>query len=440
MVKRIMALIITGVLTFMLCGCDGLGITDDELLSPPKAQGVYGVINDVLKKSVTEKYTLKFPSSGEYRSAIVLKDINNDGVEEAVAFYTTTTDNTVSVHINLIANINGEYKSVGNSKIVGSGVERLEFCDLGGDGKQEIIVGYYVFGKVDKQVAVYEYSANTLTQRALEKYSEFVACDLDGNGTSGLLITSLDTVQKTASAKLLQVGETGITQLGACLMDGNVTSYYKPVISKLPDGRLAVLVDAVKGASMITEVLYYEKEGLKNAFFDPEQSSTVATYRESLVASRDIDGDGSVEIPMLSAMPTPKNIADTEGVSLTKWCIPSEDRLIVKRAMLINYIDGYSIDIPDNWVNICVAKKTDSRQRIIYTYDPETALAGEEILRIQTVAEKTWESEEFDKGEFTLLKKGNGLVYAYKMGKQTGATKITHEKLQEIFTLIEEEK
>ena len=59
---------------------------------------------------------------------------------------------------------------------------------------------------------------------------------------------------------------------------------------------------------------------------------------------------------------------------------------------------------------------------------------------IQTVAEKTWESEEFDKGEFTLLKKGNGLVYAYKMGKQTGATKITHEKLQEIFTLIEEEK
>ena len=146
MVKRIIALFLAGVLILMLCGCDSFGITDDELLSPPKAQGVYGIISDVLKNSITEKYTLKYPTSGEYRSAIVLKDINNDGVEEAVAFYTTTTDNTVSVHINLIAKINGEYVSVGSSKIVGSGVERLEFCDLGGDGKQEIIVGYYVFG------------------------------------------------------------------------------------------------------------------------------------------------------------------------------------------------------------------------------------------------------------------------------------------------------
>ena len=440
MVKRIIALALIGLLTVALCGCEGLGSTDEELLSPPKSGGVYAHISEVLNKSITEKYTLKYPTSGDYRSAIVLKDINNDGSEEAIAVYTTSADNTVTVHINLIANINGEYISVGSSKIVGSGVERIEFCDLGGDGKQEIIVGYYVFGNVDKQVAVYEYSGNTLTERGMEKYTEYALCDLDGNGVSGLLVTTLDAAQKTADAKLLQINEKGVTQLGSCILDGNVTSYYKPVISKLPDGRLAVLVDAVKGTGMITEVLYYENDALKNSFYDTVQLGTYATYRQSLVASRDIDSDGCVEIPMLTALPSAGNVADTDNVSVTKWCVLSGDKLLVKRTMLMNYTDGYSIDIPENWKNICVAKKTDSRLRVIYTQDPETGLAKEEILRIQVIAEKTWDGEDYQKNGFTELTRGSGLVFAYRMGEHTGQGKITPEKLKDLFMLIEEEK
>ena len=30
---------------------------------------------------------LKYPKTGEYRSAIILKDLNGDGEEEALAFY-----------------------------------------------------------------------------------------------------------------------------------------------------------------------------------------------------------------------------------------------------------------------------------------------------------------------------------------------------------------
>lgn len=439
MLKKIIAGIFAAVLMFTLCGCDGFGAADDTLLSPPNAGGEYALISEVLKNNITGKYTLKYPALGDYRSAIVLKDINNDGSDEAIAFYTTTADNTVTVHINLITKINGEYISVGSSKIVGSGVERVEFCDLGGDGKQEIIVGYYVFGNVDKQVAVYEYSSNTLVQRALEKYTEFVACDLDGNGVSGLLVTVLDSVKKTAAAKLLQINEKGVTQLGSCALDGNITSYYKPVISKLEDGRLAVVVDAVKGTGMITEVLCYEKDILKNSFYDVRTQSTTATFRQSLVASRDIDGDGIVEIPMLQSLPSAKNIADTENVSLTKWCKPSPDKLVVCRTMLMNYTDGYSFDIPDNWKNICVAKKTDSRLRVIYAYNEKTGLAGEEIMRMQAVAEKAWDAEDYVKDGFTELTRANGLVFAYRFGQNSSAA-INNQKLEEIFTLIEEEK
>lgn len=440
MFKRLAAGFLAVMLILTFCGCDGFGAADDALLSPPRAGGEYALISEVLKKSITGKYTLKYPSSGEYRSAIVLKDINNDSSDEAVAFYTTAADNTVTVHINLIAKINGEYISVGSSKIVGSGVERVEFCDLDGDGKQEIIVGYYVFGNVDKQVAVYEYSSNTLVQRALEKYTEFVVCDLDGNGVSGLCLTLLDAAQKTASAKLLQITKKGVTQLGTCALDGNVTSYYRPVISKLSDGRLAVLVDAVKGTGMITEVLCYEKDALVNTFFDTQLLSTTATYRQSLVASRDIDGDGSVEIPMLQSLPGAKNIADTENVALTKWCKPSGDKLVVTRTMLMNYTDGYSLDIPTGWTDICVAKKTDSRLRVIYVYNQETGLAGEEILRMQAVAEKTWDGEDYQKDNFTELTRANGLVFAYRFGPHKGTAAITNQKLEEIFKIIEEEK
>ncbi len=439
MVKRLAAMVLAAVLCLLLTACSGVG-TGENLLSPPEPSGEYALISSALKESVTGKYTLKYPTKGDYRSAIIVSDLNGDKTNEAIAFYSTTTDNTVTVHINFILKQNGVYKSVGDIKIIGSDVECVEFADLDKNGNTEIIVGYNIYGNVEKQVAVYEFKGNTPVQKCLEKYTEFIVCDLDADGVSGLFIADLNSADKTAVAKLMQVSDGGIVQTGSCPLDGNVTSYFAPQLTKLESGRPAVYIDAVKGTGMLTEVVYYENGKLTNPFFDPETQVTQATYRESLVTCRDINSDSILEIPMLSPLPAASNLMLTDGISVTKWCVPKENSLIVVRSMLMNYTDGYSLRIPDKLSGkFCVMKKTDSRLRVFYFYDEESGKATGELFRMQAVAEKTWDSAEFGRDGFDELTRANGLVFACRLGNFEGAEAVTKEDILNIFTLNKEE-
>ena len=441
MKKRLLAFVLCICLIFCLTGCTGRGLgTGEELLSPPEPSGEYAQILTALKSSITGKYTLKYPTKGDYRSAIIVNDLNGDQKNEAIAFYSTTEDNTVMVHINFIEMVEDRYESVGDIKIVGSDVECVEFSDLDKNGNTEIIVGYNIYGNVDKQVAVYEFSKGVPVQKCLEKYTEFIICDLDFDGVSGLFIAEHNATEKTATAKLMQVDGGNIVQKGTCALDGNITSLYPPRLTRLESGRPAVYIDAVKGNGMLTEVVYYDNGVLSNPFFDPETLVTTATFRQSSVTCHDINSDSILEIPMLSPLPTASNLVFTENVSVTKWCVPEGNSLIVAKAMLMNYTDGYSLRIPDNLSGkICVMKKTDSRLRVIYLYDEKTGKAGYELFRIQTVAEKTFDSADYKKDGFGELVRANGLVYAFRLGNYDGADALNKDQIMNIFALIEEE-
>ena len=138
--KKLIMLILSALLTFILSGCDALMFNADELLLSPMLEGVMYPVQQALEDSVKDKITLKYPVSGEYRSAFVMKDIDGNGVDEALAFYSTTADSTVTMHINIIE-FNGEWESKGDLSLVGNGVESVSFADLDGNGRLEIIVG-----------------------------------------------------------------------------------------------------------------------------------------------------------------------------------------------------------------------------------------------------------------------------------------------------------
>lgn len=439
--KKILLAILSLCFVFLLTGCSGKGLgSGEELLSPPEPSGEYALISAALKNSVTGKYTLKYPTKGNYRSAIIVDDLNDDGEKEAIAFYSTTEENTVMVHINFIEKSGEEYKSIGDIKIVGSDVECVEFADLDNNGSREIIVGYNIYGNVDKQVAVYEISKGVPVQKCLEKYTEFIICDLDFDGVSGLFIAEHDAANKTATAKLMQVQGGNIVQKGTCALDGNITSYYPPRLTKLESGRPAVYIDAVKGNGMLTEVIYYDNGVLSNPFFDPEKLVTSATFRQSSATCRDINSDSVLEIPMLSPLPIASNLVFTENSSVTKWCVPEGESLIVAKAMYMNYIDGYSLRIPDNLSgNICIMQNADSRLRVIYLYDEKTGKAIYELFRIQVTTENAWDSGEFKRDGFGELTRANGLVYAFSLGNFRGDDAVSKEQLINIFALIEEE-
>ena len=55
-------------------------------MKPPKATGERQEIYSVLEEKANYQLTLRYPKAGEYRSAIVMKDVTGDGNDEAINF------------------------------------------------------------------------------------------------------------------------------------------------------------------------------------------------------------------------------------------------------------------------------------------------------------------------------------------------------------------
>lgn len=437
MFKRICAVFLVLVLLFSFCGCSFRGVTEDSLLKPPRPMGDLYDIQQALENSVTEKFTLKFPTSGEYRSAILQQDLNDDGVFEAVAFYSTVADNTVTMHINLIVSKNGKWISVGDFRCIATGVETVDFKDMNNDGTAEILVGWSVYGTVDKAVGVYSFSDSKFTQRAMENYTHYLCEDIDKDGNMELFISHLDSKNEKASAKLIRLTESGLLELGNCPLDNTATAYYKPVIGKLTNGDTAIYFDAVKGSGMITEVLQIKDSVMINAL-TPIDSAPISTFRASSAEIRDLNGDGIYGIPMPTLL-TQSPGADSDNVYLTEWYTISADRLDYSFSALMNYVDGYYIVVPDKWKGkIAVTRDTPNRIRTILALDEKTGNSSDVLIKVQTVLteQKLEEGAVKLENATEIIRKGD-YCYMVSVGQAGSKIAVTLDEFKNMFKVLD---
>lgn len=435
---RIKAAVLCLLLCFALSGCTQFFSNDDALLSAPKLTGELQPVQEALDKSVSSKYSLKFPASGETKSAITLVDLTGDGKNEAVAFYSTSEDNTVTMHVAVLENTDGVWKRTAGGKIVAGGVERVHFSDMDSDGTKEIVVGWNVYGDVDKTVSVYEYNSNSLICLVEQPYTSFMLCDLDNGFSTDLLTVYLDLSASSAVAKYFDVTPRGVSQLGACDLDGNVTAYYEPVLVKMDSGAYCVYLDCVKGAGLITEVLLVEDGSLVAPFYDKVAKETLVTYRPALVPCRDFDSDSNLEIPIMTALPTDIN-QSASAAYLTVWNSAEDKELKPKAYTLMNYSDGYCITLTKELAeNTTTVRNLDNRERIIYEYDYEKQRFKDELFRIRVVSKSTYDSGIYN-NDYTVLSVAEAQVWLAKVSQEAKKYGIDEKKVSEMFAIISNE-
>lgn len=434
-IKRLLAIILAGAFALALSGCSPLETNIENLIVPPRLEGDMRPVQEELEKSAGSGITLRYPMEGEYRSAIILKDLDGDKENEAVAFYSTTADSTVMMHINVIDKGEDGWKSKGNMSLVGSGVESVSFSDLDGDGFLDIIVGWQVYGTVEKKVGIYAFNGKTVIQRALEQYTNFTTVDMTGDGRGELTLIYLDSPNKQATAKVINFSKAGVVEIGNLPLDGGVTSYSKPIFSTLSDGTPALYVDAVKGSGMLTEVLWFDN-GVFRTIYDPTQPTAAPTYREGAVASRDYNGDGVIDIPRSETLLSTAEMADTDKIYFTNWSDFDGHSFRTLSSTFMNYSDGYSLTIPAEWKDrILLIRRTEARMRIIYIYDPETGQSGNEIFRITVVTDREYAEKDYSEEGYFLMTEKNGLMYL-SMVDPDNPLGITEDTVKTMFTLI----
>lgn len=433
--KKLIVLLLSALFALTFSGCDTFQPNVDNLLATPKLEGDMYPVQQALEESAGEDIILKYPVSGDYRSAFVLKDLNGDGKEEAIAFYSVTSDSTVSMHINVIDSTSEGWRSKGDLSLVGNGVESVSFSDLDGDGGLEIIVGWMVYGTVEKQVGIYTYDGKTLIQRAIEPYTNFLCADITCDKVNDLSVVYLNSAEKTASAKIFSLSAFGIVEVGAAPLDGGVSSYAAPVLSTLTNGWPAIYIDAVKGNGMLTEIIWY-KDGTLHSVYDPTAPEISLTYRNGTVISRDYDGNGVIDIPVSELLISTADMVDADKAYYTNWSEFDGKKFNILASTFMNYSDGYSLTVPDKWKDrLLLIRKTEARMRFFYSYDPEKQMSGDELFRIVAASVPDYEAGAYTQDKYILLNRTDTLVYLATVTPDNSVG-ITEEDVRSMFSLI----
>lgn len=435
MKKRLLVVLTAILICMIFCGCDAAGNADD-MVSPPSPTGDMRLIADALYKSAGTDCNLKYPASGDRRSAIVLEDVSGDANFEAFAFYSTSDDEMTTMHINAICLRDGNWVSVADQTVVAIGVDMVEFCDLNNDGTQEILVGWEVNGNNEKQLSVFTFDDNTLNQLIIQAYTDFLCCDLDNNGVNEIFVHWLNTAEKTNKAIVYNYNDGQMEQTAGCVMDSNVKSAAKPVLSTLSNGQKAIYIDQIKGVGAVTEVLYISKGELINPLLDTVNSfENISTLRAASLEIYDINNDGILEIPVASDLP---NVEEGgEKLYYTNWCSFNGEKLSVKLITVVNTVDGYYLTIPNNMVGgISVLKDTENHERTFYNYDAVNEITTQKLFKIKAVDIVAWDSKDYARDQMVEILRNDSTVFVLKIDDYAKQIGITEDFVKQAFNLV----
>lgn len=436
--KKVLLTIISLLAAVSLTACSGIGVNISESLSPPKPSGELYDIQQALERSVGENVKLSYPSHGKYRSAIITRDLDGDEKFEVFSFYSTETDDKTTVmHINYIKWTEKGWVSVSDLEAAASGVESVDFATLDYSGVPKVIVNWTKYSAVTKQVSVYDINSGSLKELTSAEFSVSAVTDFDKDGINEIVAIHLDVEAKTSSAQVLALTENGFEPKGSCKLDGGVTSYYEPQFSKLSNGTPALFIDAVKPSGTITEVIHLRDGKYVNAFVDgdAESSENIKTLRASAVRSADFNGDGAIDIPLAEKLPSEAGTLESDSVYMTVWNSFDGHVFVPFARTVINFTDGYYIDIPDKWLGaFTVQRRLDMKQRTVVRWNPDTETVGEEVLKIQAVDIENWEDNGLE--NYVEIVRSSEYVFAVKFGNS--ALNPGEDEFRKMFHLIDQ--
>ena len=434
MFKKAVLLVCALFLCLSLSGCRW-SFEASEMLSSPSPAGELGEIKGLLDKKFGAPVALKYPRTGSTHSAIVIRDFDGDKKRDAVAFFKTedkSQKNTPAMHIVLLRESDSKWKIVSDTEVAAVALDKVEFYDLTGSGRTDIVVGWELAGSEGRRLEVYGITGGKLKNRVDKPYTVFAVCDLNNDSLPELVTAYINSAQHKASAAFIKVGEKGIKSSSEIQLDF-AADYRAPVISETAEGAPALYIDAITADSGSFTQLLCIKDGVFSNLL-PDGSAS----RPSNIAVTDLNGDGVPEVPSAQLLPSSPNLKGSENVAVTVWKTYSLDGANTVAYSAVNYVDGYCVFLPDKWVGAVTASADYGKsQRTFYRYDNETGAVGEEILSFITVSSADRADYDEEKSYMEMASSGNRVYYA-----KSGVSSMTPDKkeIKKMFVLLSDGK
>lgn len=429
----------------LMSGCSFIGTDIEGMLMPPKPTGDQAGIKEALQEAVGKNIILKFPLSGEHRSAFVMHDLDNDGEKEVFAFYRLRSEGA-GMHVNVLCCNNGKWKSTFDYTSSYSDVDSIHFTDLDKDGTGEVLIGWSAYNT--KVLSIFSLKDNQLVLRnsyeneeTVDSYTHYRIADFDGDGKDEVLFMLLNSSAKTASARMIALtGERVINKGNPIELNGNVSSWAQIKTGTIFEDRPGIILDGyIEKNQLITELIYWNGTNLAAPFSTLQEGRYPETLRESTVLSMDIDGDGTVEIPIPTILPGYENSLPEEKKFRADWYRYDGVSLKKVTSGILNTRENYFFKLPPSIENkITIEAHAASRTMVFYLYrqnrDGVTRL-GDPFMRIGVFTQTEWDELSGSLNYEIIVAKGD-FVYAVEFLSFAEESKMNLTAVKDLFIIL----
>lgn len=443
--KRFVQLCVLLTLCAFMCGCS---LSMDDLLTPPKLTAEQNEIYRELINSVGS-VKLKYPRSGDYRSAFVLKDIDDEPGIEAIVFYEgkNTQSGESNLRMKILDKTNDKWEAVYDLSCTGSEVDSISFSRIGNSEYDDIIVCYTMLNQTEKSFSVLRYRSRMPQVLYTSVYSGIEVYDLNNDGLNELLVISADKVNQIAVAKMFTNGDNGFEKLSETMIFGGAASYNCTTKGLVREDTPALFLDYSKGGGQSgTDVLYCYGNSLfcPNSWAANSNSGIINRVVNNYIAEInccDIDGDGLIEIPSTTPLPGYETYAKSEQLSAVMWYTIKNDKFEMKHYSYYSERYGFALLFPNRWRGIVsVIPNTSTNEILFVTYDEEIGIKGSdvnEIMRIRCVDKNDAAAVSAASG-LTVLGENDDTLFCYiESGKfRTGTMALTDSELKNSFIIL----
>lgn len=450
--------VLTG-LVVLLSGC--LFRSPSDLYEQPERSAGYEQLNRAIadiKSGLETEFGTSVENavivSGDNTATIQLQDLDGDGDREsALAFFRLPgEENAIKIYI--FRQHGDHYDVAGIVEGDGTALYAVDYVDLNGTGKKEIIVnwqvsagvyklGAYSLDAVTRPVVIEEETSTVQVWQALnaEQRADLLANELlltswsgASDGTSGYSLADLDH-DTQAEVAVVRIDSTGVgshvelydwqdgamTSRGTESLSAGIKSLAR-LRSNYVGGDLypsALYVSStLLDGERVVDVLTYQDGRLVNLSMDLETGisrEVIIGYTDVNMA--DINGDMILELPMPSPLPSITENAPS-NFYLINWDQYQEDGS-AKRIMTTyhNVSDNWYLEIPDSWKNKITIYKNDlivGQREVVFAYWRGTGEPPVPFLSIYRLTGTNRVPASTRGGRFVLREEGS-VIYSAKL-------------------------
>ena len=412
--KSILTALGVCLLTGLLSSCSMVSANTEDLLEPPQLSPDQAALAEALERGLgTDDFTLKYPISGENRSAYLLCDLDNEPSNEAVVFYQLTGNDTIRMNI-LDQNERGEWESVYDMAGAGDDIYTVDLASLSSLDRNDLIISWKDRGRTELDIEIYSYETGTLSNLFSGSGDRIYFMDINEDGYSEMVLLGWAS-SRDPSLQIVRRAGSRVIARDEIILSSRAIDFTGLTLGKTLDGETAIYVDELISSSsaatdivvlngfnmdVVTAVEPSEEDERPDSLYDQ-------TIRPAELTCQDYNGDGITDIPNSTLMPGYSSSDVDENIYRINYQNLYDGELLPAYSVVSNQEMGYIFLMPDSWVNKVTVRritKTNEWQFVVYGSDLNSS--GTVLLSLKVSSHQDYQDKFSTDVYFPLATKG----------------------------------